>query len=99
MNAMRRVILQAFPQIDVIKTIESCMQVARRSLLIAFDFRIEQHWTIGVYIAEKDEKGDDYLRLVAHERSIPCPIGDGRRWPTGVGVGGSAHAKGAGGII
>lgn len=93
MTAMRRVILQAFPQIDIIRVIEQCLGIARRSLLIAFGFRIEQHWTIGIYIAERDSKGDYWLRLVAQERSIPCPTVDARRWPAGVGAAGAAYAK------
>jgi hypothetical protein len=95
-DLMRGVISRAVPQIDSIKVIELCLQAAKRSLLIAFGFALEEHWTIGIYIAEKDnESGKDQLRLVAHERSIQCDITQGRKWPVGVGVAGVAYAKAA----
>jgi GAF domain-containing protein len=94
MNAMREVVSRALPQIDTIQIIALCLQVARRSLLIAFGFQLEEHWTMGVYVAETDlASGKDHLRLVAHERSIPCDLAQGRTWPIGVGVGGVAYAK------
>jgi hypothetical protein len=98
MNEMRQVIAQAVhnPNVDTVKAIELCLQTARRSLLIAFGFELEGHWTLAIYIAEKNQRTNkDQLRLIAHERSIPCPIGDGRIWPEGVGVGGVAYAKAA----
>jgi hypothetical protein len=95
MDAMRTAISVAVPRVDQIKVIEQCLQVARRSLLIAFGFEIDAHWTIGIYIAERGSDDRDQLRLVAHERSLDCEIKDARIWPIGVGVGGIAYAKSA----
>jgi hypothetical protein len=94
-DAMRGAISLSVPNFETVRVIESCLQVAKRSLLIAFGFALEEHWTIGIYAAEKDASGKNQLRLIAHERSIPCEIKDGRAWPEGVGVAGIAFAKSA----
>jgi hypothetical protein len=96
MRAMRAVIEQIMeaPNVDSLRAIELCLEAARRSLLIAFGFEIQEHWTIAVYIAEKNQQsGKNQLRLIADERSIPCPEEDARIWPEGVGVAGVAYAK------
>jgi hypothetical protein len=94
-NAMREAISLSVPNFETVRVIESCLQVAKRSLLIAFGFALEDHWTIGIYVAEKDALGKNQLRLIAHDRSIQCDIKDGRMWPEGVGVAGIALAKSA----
>ena len=56
MNVMRQVIEQAVrnPDVNTVKAIELCLQTARRPLLIAFGFELEGHWTLAIYIAEKN---------------------------------------------
>lgn len=66
----------------------------RAELKIALGFETDQIWTIVIYKREKNA-GDafNFLRCVAHDRSIDCDIDKARRWKEGVGVAGIALAK------
>lgn len=64
-----------------VKLIQNILTSAKRSLLIALDFRMKEHWTIAVYRAEVDAvSGRNFLRCVATERSVKCDINSARTW-------------------
>jgi GAF domain-containing protein len=95
MNLMRGVIERgiSLPDFTAVKMAEQCLDLTKRELSIAFGFLREEHYTICVYMAEKDkESGKVVLRLVAQDRSVPCKISDARPWPEGIGVTGAAYA-------
>jgi len=80
---------------DETKVIDTLLTANERSLKIAAGFTLERHWTLCVYRAERDlETNRTMLRCVASIRSVPCDVRLARRWPEGVGVGGSAYATG-----
>lgn len=67
--------------VDLIRTL---LQYSARSLKIALDFRLDEHWTIAVYRSEKNDTEDRrYLRCIAHTRSLECDIKSARLWPEG----------------
>lgn len=67
-----------------VSLVKNILSAAKRSLLIALDFRMKEHWTIAVYRAEKDQSQDRrFLRCIATERSVPCDINQARLWPEG----------------
>jgi hypothetical protein len=95
MNLMRGVIERglSLPDFTAVKMAEQCLDLTKRELSIAFGFLREEHYTICIYMAEKDqESGKVILRLVAQDRSVPCKIADARTWPEGIGVTGAAYA-------
>lgn len=66
------------------------------TMLLAFDFEVGEHWTLGVYKAEPDPECCELLRCVATVRSTRSTNpGTARRWPTGVGFAGIVHARGS----
>ena len=70
-------------QTDV-ELIRTLLIYSSRSLKIALNFRLDEHWTIAVYRSEKNESEDRrYLRCIAQERSFECNINDARLWPEG----------------
>ncbi|MDF2621226.1 MAG: hypothetical protein K0S00_3885 [Xanthobacteraceae bacterium] len=80
--------------VDEIKACELLLEVSDRSLAISLGLSIADHYTICIYISEKDSDGRDVLRCVAHRRTVDCPIEEARKWPSGVGVAGAALARG-----
>jgi GAF domain-containing protein len=95
MNLMRGVIERSLPLPNVtpIKIAVDCLDLAKRELSIAFGFLREEHYTVCVYIAEKDGESDKMMmKLVAQDRSVPCKVEDARKWPEGMGVTGAAYA-------
>lgn len=79
---------------DEVKLIRDCLWSMKQDLQISLLFESTHTWTICVYKCEfNDDDQHNYLRCVAHERSIPCDLGDARLWKEGVGVGGMALAK------
>jgi hypothetical protein len=64
--------------------IDLMLSSSSRSLKIALDFQLDEHWTIAVYRAEKDEARDQrFLRCISTERSLPCDISKARTWDEG----------------
>lgn len=77
---------------DVIQT---CLSSAANSLLVAFDFEIEDTYTICIYKAHKtEESGKAMLRCVADARKIACNRAVAREWPEGVGITGICYSMG-----
>lgn len=87
------------PNVDIAKVIQACMTASERSLRMAFDFELEDHWTVSVYRANRANCFPADLECVAHLRSIPCDIKNARKWPEGIGVTGIAYARGTEVII
>lgn len=74
--------------------VEDFYKLAKRSLLIALGFELEEHWTVCIYRAEKDTAtGKTDLGCIQHERTVDCDISEARRWPEGVGVAGYAFSN------
>lgn len=95
MNLMRGVIERgiSLPNVTAVGLADACLDLSKRELSIAFGFLREEHYTICVYMAERDaESGKMVLRLVAQDRSVRCDLGDARKWPEGIGVTGAAYA-------
>lgn len=95
-DRMRQAVIESMstPPKTEADMIESLLKVSDRSLMIALGFRIEDHWTLGVYRAEQDAPSRaTKLRCLVNRRSIPCDISDARVWPDGVGAAGVAFAK------
>lgn len=80
--------------LDEQKLIADMLLTMRLELRIALGFRTDHTWTIVVYRSELDKSdGYNYLRCIAHDRSIECDMGKARRWREGIGVAGMALAK------
>ena len=79
--------------LDDEKLCQKLIDVAERSLQVALDFHLNEHWTLTIYKAEKDQSGRRYLHAKATTRSVKCAIEDARRLPEGVGVAGICLAK------
>ncbi|MCP1915413.1 energy-converting hydrogenase Eha subunit A [Bradyrhizobium elkanii] len=95
MDVMRGAIEQSLdlPGITAEAIIQTCLSAARNSLLIAFDFDIEDTWTICVFMAHSQKESDKaILKCIAHERKIDCDMNSARTWPEGVGVAGVAFS-------
>jgi hypothetical protein len=102
MDVMRNAIEQslAVPGIEANTIIANCLEAASNSLLVAFDFDIQDTWTIAVFMAEQPSESDKViLRCVAHSRKINCDIKKARTWEAGVGIGGIAYSTGNENII
>lgn len=96
MFLMRGVLERAVDEysIDQLQIIQTMVNAASRSLIIALGFRMAEHYTLCVYKAETDLNNcKTTLRCVAHDRTIDCPIGEARLWPAGVGVAGAAYSR------
>lgn len=72
---------------------ERLLAVAERSLLLALDFIMKEHWTLTIYRTERDGLGRRQLRALAFKRSIPCAVENARVLPEGIGVAGICLAK------
>jgi hypothetical protein len=97
MDVMRGAIEQSLglPDLTSSKIIQTCLDVAINSLLVAFDFATEDTWTIAVFEAHKASESDKAtLRCVAMSRKILCDISAARKWDEGVGVAGVAYSSG-----
>jgi len=97
MDVMRGAIEQCLglPKSSEASIIQTCLSAASNSLVFAFDFKIEDTWTICIYVAESNaESGKVFLRCVAHERKIRCEISEARQWQEGVGVAGVSYSMG-----
>lgn len=95
MKAMRSLIevSHGVTQTDV-KLVENLLRSADRSLRIAMDFRLAEHWTLTVYRADwSHAEARKVLVPVATDRSMPCSS-VARQWPEGVGPGGICLATG-----
>jgi hypothetical protein len=96
MDVMRGAIEQSLtlPQVPPVATIiQTCLDAAENSLLVAFDFDIRDTWTIGIFVAERRSESDKVtLRCIAHSRKIRCDISQARTWVEGVGVAGVAYS-------
>jgi hypothetical protein len=101
MDVMRGAIEQSLfvPNVSATRVIQTCLDAAYNSLLVAFDFKLEDTWTICVYFAEKDTDGRVILRCAAHKRKIDCTIGEARTWREGVGFVGVSYSMGNENII
>jgi hypothetical protein len=96
-DVMRGAIEQslALPAVPATTIIQTCLSAASNSLLVAFDFDIQDTWTIAVYMAEEPQESDkSILRCIAHIRKIACEIANARAWAAGVGVAGIAYSMG-----
>jgi hypothetical protein len=60
MDVMRGAIEQSLglPDLTAAKIIQTCLAVASNSLLVAFDFAMEDTWTIAVFQAQKINESD-----------------------------------------
>lgn len=97
MDVMRGAIEQSLgvQDISAAKIIQTCLAAARNSLLVAFDFGIEETWTICVFMAQPTPESDKInLRCIAHARKIECAIDEARVWAEGVGVAGVSYSMG-----
>jgi hypothetical protein len=96
MDVMRGAIEQCLDLRDssAASILQTCLDAAINSLVVAFDFDIEDTWTICVYRAERRESNKAMLRCIAHARKISCDIADARAWPEGVGITGVAYSMG-----
>ena len=76
--------------------IQTCLSAASNSLTVAFDFDIQDTWTVCVFkaVPEKAESDKIILECVAHIRKIPCEIGRARKWREGEGVAGVSYSMG-----
>jgi GAF domain-containing protein len=92
-----REVLEISVQIDgktLSDVIDDYYKLARRSLLIALGFELEEHWTVCIYKAEAMPGGGKIeLACVRHERTVDCKVEEARRWPEGVGVAGYAYSN------
>jgi hypothetical protein len=89
MDVMRGAVEQSLglPDVTAAKIIQTCLAAACNSLLVAFDFAMEDTWTIAVFRAHKAKESDKaVLRCIAMTRKIPCDITAAREWAEGVGV-------------
>jgi hypothetical protein len=94
-DAMRGAIEQSLglPGITIDRVIQTCLAVACNSLLVAFDFGIEDTWTICVFQAKKAQESDmATLHCIAHARKIQCELTDARTWQEGVGFAGVSYS-------
>jgi hypothetical protein len=104
-NAIARMrdIVEAYlasPQIPLEGALQELIETARRPLTIALGFQLAEHYTICIYVAEKDDSMHGMvLRCVAHARTIDCSLDNARKWPLGVGVAGAALARGTDVIV
>ena len=97
MDVMRGAIEQSLsvPGVSAANIIHTCLAAARNSLLVAFDFSIEDTWTICVFMAQPTKESDKIvLRAIAHARKIECDLTEAREWPEGVGVAGVSYSMG-----
>jgi hypothetical protein len=93
MDVMRGAIEQSLglPDLTAAKIVQTCLAAASNSLLVAFDFSMEDTWTIGVFRAHKARESDKaVLRcLRCHARFLVTSLrrANGRRalalpaWP------------------
>ncbi|WP_332654512.1 GAF domain-containing protein [Brevundimonas sp.] len=72
---------------------ERLLGVADRSLLLALDFNLMEHWTLTIYKTEQAVSGRRQLRALAFKRSMPCKVEEARVLPEGIGVAGICLAK------
>ncbi len=80
------------PNFDLIPS--TLLEVSDHQLLVALDFQVAQHWSIGVYRVETQANGGRVMRCVAQRRSIKCDIKGARLWPEGRGAGWIALTNG-----
>jgi hypothetical protein len=82
------------------RIIQTCLDAAYNSLLVAFGFGIEDTWTISIYEAQRAADYDKViLRCVAHKRKIECHLSDARAWTEGVGFVGISYSMGNENIV
>jgi hypothetical protein len=96
-DVMRGAIEQSLdvPGVTAKGIIQTSLISARNSLLVAFDFSIEDTWTICVFMAMPQKESDKViLKCIAQARKIECGIEVARQWPEGVGVAGVAYSMG-----
>jgi hypothetical protein len=80
------------PNFDAIPS--TLLDIADHQLLVALDFQVAQHWSIGVYRVETQDGGGRVMRCVAQLRSIKCEVSEARLWPDGRGAGWIALTNG-----
>lgn len=76
---------------DIHSVLTNLLQLSKRSLRYACDLREDHHYTICIYESRPSPADKPYrsvLHLIAHDRSIDCPIEQGRKWPYGEGAAG-----------
>lgn len=78
---------------DAAHLADALLDVASRSLQLALDFKISEHWTLTIYRCAKLDTGGRHLEPIATTRSTKCPLKDARRIPEGVGVAGICLAR------
>ncbi|MBL0934859.1 MAG: hypothetical protein IBJ07_08920 [Rhizobiaceae bacterium] len=70
------------------------LSAAHQQLPIALGFETHHQWTIGIYKAGAAVEGDGIdLKIAGDLRAIPCDHSNARRWPSGKGFIGFAHAQ------
>ncbi|WP_332691265.1 hypothetical protein [Devosia sp.] len=95
-RAMRSV-LESAPGIALsdVQLVRALLTNAERSLSIAMDFKLREHWTITIYRADLDAGSNrQTLIALATYRSLQCNIRKARRWPEGIGFAGICYASG-----
>jgi hypothetical protein len=95
MDVMRGAVEQSLgiAGITAAQIIQTGLDAAVNSLIVAFDFDIKDTWTICVFQATTPAESDKVtLQCVAHQRKIPCDIKLARKWGEGVGVTGVAYS-------
>ncbi|WP_317959231.1 hypothetical protein [Phaeobacter inhibens] len=81
-GTIERAVLQSERNTESV--IRTCLEATKWNLRIALDFGINEFWTICVYRAVADDSiNEQFLRLVAHHRSIECDIDQARKWRIG----------------
>lgn len=78
---------------DEASMIPQVLKFVRSDMRIALGFGMSDTWTIVVYKNIRKDDGYQYLKPIAHDRSIECDLKDAREWKEGIGVGGMALAK------
>lgn len=94
-----RTMIQLFHELgidDEETRVRILLDAVEPTMLLAFDFEVGEHWTLGVYKAEPDPDCCELLHCVATVRSTKSSDPkSARRWPTGVGFAGIVHARGS----
>ena len=95
MLEMRSAVEQSFSVApDDKSAVDILLRASERSLKVAADFQMAEHWTLAIFRTETTAEGRRQLKCIATVRSLACDLSDARVWPEGVGAGGIALARG-----
>lgn len=95
-KVMRDVIEQATVAMagDESALIATLLRLSARLIVVAAGFTLGDQWTVCFFRADQVVGDCRYeLRMIAHDRTIPCDINAARVWPEGVGVAGVAFSN------